>query len=162
MKLSMLWFNVQMVGLGVLVFFFGVGGLGAFTLVKAQGAYAMGVVMLAIAAGALVLFIRVRKRRAEWIRTVGRYESFGVFEAELREAAGVREDLKAYILGQLAAPIQGTAGGVIATVRELLERDSLGTAYEKLQAKRRDGSMSDGDFRGAIDALFEACRPRRR
>jgi len=26
MKLSMLWFNVQMVGLGVLVFFFGVGG----------------------------------------------------------------------------------------------------------------------------------------
>lgn len=158
----MLKFNLQMIGLGFLVFVFGAMGLGSFQFGQLPGHYVIGAVALLLALGSLILLVRLRKRRSEWMRTVGRYESYGVFEAELREAAGVREDLKAYILGKLAEPIQGVTGGAISTVRELLERDSLGTAYAKLQAQRRDASMTESQFREAIDALFEVCRPRRR
>ena len=162
MNLAMAKFNLQMGALGVVVFLFGATGLGSFQYGQQAGHYVIGVFAVLLALGSLTLLIRLRKRRAEWMRTVGRYESFAVFEAELREAAGAREDLKTYILGKLAEPLQGVSGAVMSTIRELLQQDSLGTAYAKLQARRRDKAMTESQFREAIDALFEVCRPRRR
>ncbi len=146
-------FNAQMIGLGFLIFVSGVTGLGALR----DGELVISLFALPVAAGSLVPLAAVRRRRAAWMQAEGRYEFLAVFEAELREAAGVREDLKVYFLKGLG----GVVADVVPIVKELLGRESLATTYERLQSKRRDGSMSETDFRAAIDALFEASRPRR-
>lgn len=145
-------YNVVTVVCGVMLFFFGGATLGGWSHERTTDVERVAGVVGSVAF--LVATIWVRRHRDRWLRRIAMYESFGAFEARVKESQGAILDVGGILFGQIANSI------TLDVIRALKDAGATATvfqAYTALKAQRDQGTLGDAAYRDAVDALFVAA-----
>ncbi len=140
-------YNAATVVCGVMLFFFG-GGTLAMWSDERTGTVDKVVCVLG-AVGFLVATVMLRRHRDRWLRHVAMYASFSAFEARVKESQGAILDVGGILFGQLPG---SQVLDVVRLLKGAMETATLSQTYNALLEKRKSGEITDGDYRGAVDA----------
>ena len=153
LRLKQLGFDALSVLFGLCTFLSCSGVMGAWDDPRIFGGALAHGAGIAVVLGFVWATVAVRRVREGFLRSAAVYESWGAFEALVREDRGVILDLGRGMVSQLSL-VSHVLLGVVDGKREATLRE----LYDDLQRRREDASLSELDFRDAVDDLLRATR----
>jgi hypothetical protein len=145
-------YNLATVVCGVLLLFFAAATLGGWSHERTTDVERVAGVVGSVVLLAATVFLR--RHRDRWLRRIAMYESFGAFEARVKESQGAILDVGGILFGQIANSI------TLDVLRALKDAGATATvlqAYTALKAQRDQGTLGDAACRDAVDALYLAA-----